>query len=230
MGLTKRIVCLANSRKLEGRCIAGRELHDGVAGQWIRPVSSRPHEEMSEYERQFSNGSEPSVLDIMDVRLVEPRPHEYQQENWLVDSNFIWARRGRAHWDDLAPLAERNGALWINGHHTTNGYNDMIPLTLACNLRSSLALIHVDKLDVSVVSDVWHGQHRHRVQAHFVWQGEHYRLWVTDTVMESQYLPMPEAIYRLGECYLTISLGEPFRSACFKLIAAVIQRNPGSTP
>jgi hypothetical protein len=49
--VTKRIICLANSRKLSGRCLAGREFVDGCAGDWIRPVSSREHEEVSERER-----------------------------------------------------------------------------------------------------------------------------------------------------------------------------------
>ncbi len=48
----KRIVCLANSRKYSGRCIAGKELlADGRPGRWIRPVSARENEEVSEHER-----------------------------------------------------------------------------------------------------------------------------------------------------------------------------------
>ena len=49
----KRIVCLANSRKLHGRSVAGREWIDGHSGRWIRPVSAREHQEVSEYERQY---------------------------------------------------------------------------------------------------------------------------------------------------------------------------------
>ena len=44
----KRIVCLANSRKMHGRCVAGREWRDGLAGQWIRPVSNREQQEVLE--------------------------------------------------------------------------------------------------------------------------------------------------------------------------------------
>ena len=50
----KQIVCFANSRKLGGRCIAGKEwLADGVLGQWIRPVSDREFEEVSAYEQRY---------------------------------------------------------------------------------------------------------------------------------------------------------------------------------
>src|SRR5713101_5856148 len=36
MAITKRIVCLANSRKLQGRCVAGREFATGRPGPWVR--------------------------------------------------------------------------------------------------------------------------------------------------------------------------------------------------
>lgn len=86
MPVKKRIVCLANSRKLSGRCIAGKELVE--PRRWIRPVSVREHEEVSEYERQYEDGSDPRVLDIFDVELLEPRPRTYQQENWLLDPDL----------------------------------------------------------------------------------------------------------------------------------------------
>ena len=73
MAVTKRIVCLANSRKLNGRCIAGREVSRGGAGPWIRPVSEREHQEVSEYERQYQDGSDPRVLDVISVPLIRKR-------------------------------------------------------------------------------------------------------------------------------------------------------------
>ena len=74
MVTTKRIVCLANSRKLSGRCIAGRELINDFPGDWIRPVSTREHQEVSEYERQYNDGSDPKLLDILDIPLQKHQP------------------------------------------------------------------------------------------------------------------------------------------------------------
>ena len=81
----KRVVCLANSRKLSGRCIAGKEIADRRVADWIRPVSSRPSEEVSEHERQYEDGSDPRVLDVVDIPLLGHRPKSFQQENWLLD-------------------------------------------------------------------------------------------------------------------------------------------------
>ena len=90
MSSTKQIVCLANSRKLQGRCIAGREWNDeSRVGDWIRPVSDRKTQEVSEYERQYKNGSDPKVLDIIEIPVIQRQPKDYQTENWLLNDQFL---------------------------------------------------------------------------------------------------------------------------------------------
>lgn len=222
---TKRIVCLANSRKLQGRCIAGREFVGGGPIAWIRPVSDRQHEEVSEYERQYEDGSDPRVLDIIDVPLREPRPKEYQQENWLLNPDEYWIRVGRFPWTNLCQLANESGTLWLNGYNTYNGRNDYIPLDKAAAIRSSLELVHVDTLELGVFKPgEAFGNLKQRVQARFRFDRNDYALWVTDPIIERTYLSHDDSRYRLGEAYLTISLGEPYEGRCYKLVAAVIEQ------
>lgn len=225
MPTTKRIVCLANSRKLHGRCIAGREIVSGRPADWVRPVSDREKQEVSEYERQYPDGSDPALLDVLDIPLLEHRPKDYQVENWLLDPEFYWEKVGKLSWDDLKPFSEPEGKLWRNGFHTFNGTNDQIPLSQAMKETSSLKLVRVDKvhLHVFVPSQVF-GNSKRRVQARFQFNDNDYALWVTDPDIERYYLACEDGYYDLEECYLTISLGEPFNENCYKLVASVIKR------
>ena len=225
MATVKRIVCLANSRKLNGRCVAGIEFSGTKAGPWIRPVSDREHGEVSEYERQYQDGSDPRVLDIVDVPLLNSLPKGCQQENWLLDPDEYWVKIGKVPWNDLGRVAEPAAPLWINGHSTYNGLNDKVPLSLADGLGSSLRLIHVDRATLSVFKPgEAFGNPKRRVQGRFRHHGTEYQLWVTDPQYERMFLGKPDGDYELGESYLTVSLGEPHNDACYKLIAAIIER------
>ena len=223
MSDVKRIVCLANSRKLSGRSIAGREWAGGAPGSWIRPVSSRENQEVSEYERQYEDGSDPWVLDIVDVPVLEPQPKDCQTENWLLDSEHYWKKMGTYPWSDLSNLTDPAEPLWTDGHHTYNGRNDKVPAELTSRLDSSLRLIRLERLRLSVFAPgETFGNAKRRVQACFSHAGSDYRLWVTDPEYERKYLSKLNGDYDIGQCYLTISLGEPYGNAWFKLVAAVI--------
>ena len=225
MPTTKRIVCLANSRKLSGRCIAGLELVGGIPGGWIRPVSSREHQEVSEYERQYKDGSDPRMLDIIDIPLQRHQPGDYQQENWLLDPKYYWRKVAKYPWNDLQKLSETGGTLWQNEYHTIKGFNDRIPLDQAKDESSSLKLVHVDKLRLHVFAPgEAFGDSKRRVQGQFRFACHHYALWVTDPDIERAYLKRKDGNYNLGESFLKISLGEPYDSHCYKLIAAVMEK------
>ena len=113
--------------------------------------------------------------------------------------------------------------LWIDGHHTYNGLNDKIPIGLADSVTASLRLLHVDRLRLEVCTPGGaFGNNKRRVQGQFQHADERYALWVTDPGSERTHLAKQNGTYDIGECYLTISLGEPYRDACYKLIAAVI--------
>jgi hypothetical protein len=228
MPSVKRIVCLANSRKLSGRCIAGKLMVAPNVGTWLRPISARASEEISEYERQYKDGSDPKVLDIIDVPLVQPRPKPPQLENWLIEPEEYWVKSGQMGWRDLVKLVDVPGPLWLDGHSTKRGLNDEIPLAEAQQAISSLRLITVSTVTLSVAL---HGagfeNAKRRVQGRFVHEGTKYWLWVTDPVYERAYLARPDGLYQLDECCLTISIGEPFGQSCYKLIAAIIEKSGG---
>ncbi|MGH3912628.1 MAG: dual OB domain-containing protein [Pseudonocardiaceae bacterium] len=218
--MIKRLVCLANSRREGNRCIAGRELLAGNPGEWIRPVSARESEAVSRRERQYNDGSEPCVLDIIDVPLIGPRSKSHQPENWLLDPDARWSKAGEFGHDNLHLLTDNPGHLWINGHHTTNGQNDYMTVDEADNTAGSLKLIAVDELRLRIYATV---SSKRQVRAEFSFSGVNYCLSVTDPLIEAEYRTEVDDVYTLGSRYLTISFGEwKEDSRCYKLVAAII--------
>lgn len=66
------------------------------------------------------------------------------------------------------------------------------------------------------------GNSKRCVQGRLIHADQKYALWVTDPVYERRFLKMLDGSYSCGKCYLTVSLGEPFKGNISKLIAAVI--------
>ena len=225
MPTSRRMVCLANSRKPGGRCIAGVELIGNKPAGWLRPVSAREHQAVSEDEMRYRDRSLPRLLDIINIPLLEARPEHYQQENWLLNPGRRWQKVDTFPWNGLRRIAKASGTLWRNGHHTHNGRNDRIPLSEANREDHSLGLIYVDHMILKVFApNIDFGDEKRRVQARFHFSGADYKLWITDPCIERSYLMKADDEYPFGACYLTISLGEPFEGYCYKLVAAVLER------
>jgi len=220
---TKRIICLANSRKLNGRCVAGIDVEDNP-GDWIRPVSGREHGEVSERDRRYENGADPALLDIIDIEMKGACPEGHQQENWLIDETIYWDKVGTASLDDLDEFVAPKEILWNRGNSTYQGLNDRITPAEAEASGSSLVLVHTDQLTIKVFKPGANfGNPKRRVQGRFEWAGHRYWFWVTDPLVEQTYLAQPDGEHDLGACFLTISIGEEHDGACYKLIAGVIK-------
>ncbi len=225
MKYEKTIICLANSRKPpSGRCVAGKEISDDAYGQWIRPVSDRPGQEISEEERRFESGKKAHVLDVLTVPMIEPRPTRHQTENHLIDDGYCWTKVSVANWDAVQEAVDTvNGPLWINGYSTYHGVNDKVPDNLARDLKSSLMLIRVPELRVEVgVESGYEGRPgRRRVRAVFQHSGHSYSIVVTDPEIEDQYFAKNNGQYELEDAIVCLSLTELIYGHAFKLAAAV---------
>ena len=216
-----RIVCLANSTKLGGHCVAGRVIASSGPGMWIRPVSDRPNEELSPLERCYADAIEPAVLDVVELGLLEHRPHLHQRENWLIDPSRRWRRLGtllaeRAVLDRfVSPEAE----LWAGDSNSAHGISDRVTLEQAELSGESLRFICVARayLAVQLVNDSW------KSRIAFEYGGVEYNLAVTDPTYNAPRDGLTRASVELGRTYLTVSLGEPFHGFCYKLVAAIVE-------
>ena len=222
------IVCLANSRKHSGRCVAGIAVDsDGRPQEWVRPVSDRPGSEVSELDRKYKNGTDPKVLDVISVPLVRASPRDFQTENWLLEPSEYWVKTGEIGWGDLDDFLSPPQHLWPGMSPSTyNGSHDRLTLEEAEIFDHSLLFIKVDDLLIRVFAPgAMFGEPKRRVQTRFTHRGRIYWVWTTDPVIEREFLSRPDGEYRVGVSYLTVSLGEPHEGFCYKMVAAVIRSN-----
>lgn len=228
MSYIKNIICLANSRKLTGRCVAGREWNGVRPGPWCRPVSGRDRGELTAERWYARTWRDPRLLDLIQVGLAEPRPSGCQIENHLVDSTVRWRCMGRVTPQCLFPVLDRpEGPLWTNGDSTSCGVNDRIRADIAERQPNSLILVQPERLVVKVNTEAPNTDHtRRRVRGQFSLAGCDYLLSITDPIVEEPMLRHPDGFdSELHRPILCISLSEKFvsQNACYKLIAGVIR-------
>jgi hypothetical protein len=231
MPYTKTIVCLANSRKLAGRCVAGKEWDGHTLGLWCRPVSARDRGELTAERWYRKTWRDPQLLDLIELGLLGPRPSGCQTENHLVDTTVRWRFAGRVTSQQLAPgLDYPAGPLWMNGESTAGGHNDKVPAAVAERERHSLVLVQPERMIVSVATEgADRGLPRRRVRGRFSLAGHDYVLAITDPIVEKHIMSRPDGFSsELQNPILCISLSEKFdaQNACYKLIAGVMDVSP----
>lgn len=223
---TRKIICLANSRKPpSGRCIAGKELDGPRAGQWIRPVSARPTKEVSEEERRYETGHKAQMLDIIRVPLEIHSPAVHQVENHVLADDYYWVKEHKATWTQIESLVDPFDAnFWMQAESTWHGINDKVSEVLAPNIHTSLKLIVPEDFKIQVlVEEGYEGRpSRRRVRGYFDYHGMTYKLSVTDPTIEDTYLAMDVGYYPIETVMLCISLAEVWHGYAFRVVASVI--------
>lgn len=217
-----RIVCLANSRKSSGRCVAGKVTEGQYAGTWLRPIGTSPSHEITERDREYDDGTTAQKLDVIEITFTNTAPPSFQRENHVIDDNIYWERLGSYTVNELAPLVDSPRSLWENGNHSYSGVNDRVAVALLADSRQTLYLIRPENVRFSVEAEgAAFGNPKRVVRAHFTYNRENYALRVTDPETEQQYKAMRDGEYRAEVNYFTISLGEPYNGDAYKLVAAV---------
>lgn len=218
----KDIICLANSRKMSGRCVAGKDVN---TKEWIRPVSSNECEELSLSQIRPKGKRALNLLDIVRILCKTKKPSRHQPENILIDDGS-WEKIGEFDPKQLDSICDHPKSIWPLGE-----YDDKIPVEYfdKNKLDSSLLLIKPSTLFLRRDNYIdKNGATKRKIRAVFSYNGKQYNLGVTDPIIKSQYEGKPEGDYRIpgNKIYLCISLGEPFATrdnCCYKLVAALIQ-------
>jgi hypothetical protein len=221
----ERIVCLANSRKNVGRCVAGKRLSDH---SWLRPISDRPGHEISEIDRRYPDGKMPRLLDVMEIPCVENRAHGHQSENVLIDDRFCWEKKGRVAWKDILALVDQDADLWVNGFSAYHNRNNRVPADLIDENGGSLRLIELDEIALYAGPKApGFGNMKLVVRAGFEYRGREYKLDLTDPEYERACLERGSGEHCVKSVIACVSLTEPHTNKngetfAYKLVASII--------
>lgn len=215
------VVCLANSRKHGGRCVAGWRA-DGSG--FVRLVSPLADGTLTPIDLRLGERDEPRMFDLVRIGIAAPRPMPHQRENVLIDeSPWRLLRRPapRNVLERMLPLLERGPDL-LGSSGPAVPYDDCVRQPVA----RSIAIAKVQRA-VIVVSE---RMTRKRLRLRFHLRKAAYELTVTDPLWEraverwecGEY-PWWKLFHSGRDPVITVSLTEPFGDAreCFKIVATL---------
>lgn len=233
---TFEIICLANSDKKGGRCIAGLKT-DGSG--WLRPVSSQSDGTLYPENYTLNVNRNPQLFDILEIECLSHRPECHQPENWVVKQQqwrLIGFPNRQKLTEILKPELDRSAAR----SELFGNSLDRVDYEWLQQNPAQHSLVYIKPQNINWIVQGYAGTKRHR--AIFTSNNIQYDLRITDPSWKSQMSELPIGSYSSEEVIdrlnlvnstldgfrFTISLGEPFipsgadRRYCFKLIAAVI--------
>jgi hypothetical protein len=224
---THRLVCLANSIKLGGHCVAGLRV-DGKG--WIRPISELPEGELMTRQCTCDSGVEVAPLDLIEVEIGGHRPIVNQSENFLV-TNTPWKLLARPAPVSLAPVVRKAIVLSPPLLSCTDSRRSIHDFPSG-QYAASLALVSPDQPRWEVTTS---SRNKMQVRCSFELGSTTYDLAVTDPAWKRRFRSLPFGLHRssavglrpVDRLLLCVSTGEPYGGYCYLLVAAVIVLDAG---
>ncbi len=203
-----RIVCLANSYKEKGRCIAGIDLD---TSEWIRLVSSEPGGKLPTHKVSSIN-----ILDVIEISVAGDASDEGCQSENQLWGDIKWKKISRMKSEDLLDYCEDNRVILHN-------FEKSIPIeyfrTLPRERWKSLQLVH--QTNITFEYTIWPERREYKACLRLNDSKPLY-LSITDPNILCR-LDNNEKISR--NCIITVSLATPWKkdNKCYKVVAGVIE-------
>ncbi|GAB4487692.1 MAG: hypothetical protein OHK0019_03060 [Saprospiraceae bacterium] len=213
-------ICLANSYKEGGRCVAGIECHNGIPlwnendkPRWIRPVSAdTPH---GEIDSRLSYKLK--LLDIVEMDALEPVPEGHQVENVLFAPNSLKTRS----------IFSASALETLCDHYQPflfGNASNAVSAEEASQLSESLTLVKVTTFQFAIKPNPIKPDKPH-VRLHFDFNKVPYNLPVTDPAFLREIQFDKDYLKNAPELYLFLSLGILHEGLHYKLVAGIIPAN-----
>lgn len=210
-----RFICLANSYKEGGRCLAGIELD--VNGNpvkkygrpnWIRPIGNGPHGELRSRTVEKIN-----LLEVVEINVTGQRPQGYQSENVSFIENSLRVV-GRMDRDRLERFC-------TEANDVFGSRDKFITRETIGDLDHSLMLISTDRFQYKSVVPP---DRPDLAKPRFVFQFRQtqYDLPLTDPAFLEVHNKNPKCLDNVPQLYLSLSISIEWKQRFYKLVAAVI--------
>jgi hypothetical protein len=216
--MKKIFVCLANSKKYGGRCLAGIELTRDENGKphlalnasgkpnWIRPVAHTEHGEVPQDTVKHIR-----LLDFVEFEAAEPCPKGYQTENiFYTGKTFTVCGNLNNKQENLNQLIENQSDILLGSK------DKYIAASEVDALGHSITLI---RTEASKVHCYEKGAHLRMV---FSWKNTTYDLPVTDIDFHLRWIDHPDLLQSVACVYLCVSLAINFEGRHYKLVAGIL--------
>ena len=224
--MDKYFICLANSYKRNGRCIAGVEItisqdnhwkvvrnNDG-SPHWIRPIDQHTeYGEVLEGEARHI-----PLLSVVKISEAVPCPHESHSEdvNYLQMTTIGMIHNYREVLEQLS-----------DNVHFEIFYTTELAISPEIYAKGNYSLMMIHPENIQFQEDLTKNRARYRMS--FSYHGTNYDFSITDPVFYEQIALQPELLNSLTDIYLTLSIGLEYEGRHHKLIAGVIIPSDMST-
>ena len=219
--MDKYFICLANSYKHGGRCVAGVEVlwdgekstvvrEDNGAARWIRPICRETHTgEIPNHEAQLI-----CVFDVVKLEGVEPCPCAAQSENVYYEK-LTYAGK---HYEASPELLKR--FMDENHRHVFFNYGKAITPDTYNEGTHSILMIQTDRSEVYADTE-YSDTPRYRLR--FTYHEHEYDFPITDPVYLNDLSCGRRQTGLKGRLFVTCSLGLEYEGWHYKLAATVFE-------
>ena len=225
--MDKYFICLANSYKRGGRCIAGVEVvpnsdtgwklvrnDDGIP-RWIRPIARTMYGEIPNFE-----GETIKMLSIVKLTNIVPCPGKVHFEN------VYYSRMEQCN-DAISQESNVMNQLLDTKHQSLfHNRGRAVSAEMLAGINYSLMLIQPNK--ASAYIDENREKSKNRMK--FTYYGVEYDFPITDPTFIECLKKNSDKYTNINNVYLTLSLGLEFEGWHHKLVAGVIIPNDSKKP
>ncbi len=217
--MDKYFICLANSYKRGGRCIAGIEIvfdenrelkpvcdEDGRP-RWIRPIAKTTYGEIPNYVAE-----DIKLLSIVKLYNVDPCPNKPHTEN------VYYSKLEQCKYDLSYDVGLINHLFDSTHQALFHNRGRAVSAEMSMGINYSLMLINAK----NACAYIDENREKSKNRMSFTYYGEDYDFPITDPIFLDEFKKKPEHYANIPDVYLTLSLGLDFEGWHHKLVAGVI--------